>query len=50
MRKLMVEFLRKFESRGIKITLVNSIRITKSVNLLYFLTVLGSNVIGFDFP
>ena len=36
----MVEFLRKFESRCIKIARVNSIRITKSINLLLFCTVL----------
>ena len=41
MRKWMLEFLRKFENRGIKIDRVNSIRITKSINLLYFCTVLG---------
>ena len=34
MRKWMVEFLRKFENHGIKIARVNSIRITKSINLL----------------
>ena len=34
MQKWMVEFLRKFENRGIKISRVNSIRITKSINLL----------------
>ena len=44
MRKLMVEFLRKIESRGDKIAWVNSIRITKSNNLLEFCTVLGSVV------
>ena len=36
MRKWMVEFLRKFENRRIKIVRVNSIRITKSINLLKF--------------
>ena len=36
----MIEFLRKFENRDIKIALVNSIRITKSINLLSFSTVL----------
>ena len=30
----MVEFLRKLECRGIKIARVNSIRITKYINLL----------------
>ena len=34
MRKLMLVFLGKFEIRGIKIAGVNSIRITKSINLL----------------
>ena len=34
MRKWMVEFLRKIEGRGIKIARVNSIHITKSINLL----------------
>ena len=32
----MVEFLRKFDNRGIKIAGVNSIRITKSKKLLKF--------------
>ena len=39
MRKLMVVFLGKFED--IKIGRVNTIRITKSINLLSFCTVLG---------
>ena len=34
MRKLILVFLGKFENRGIKIARVNSIRITKSINLL----------------
>ena len=34
MRKWMVEFLRKSESRGDKIAQVNPIRFTKSINLL----------------
>ena len=34
MRKWIVEFLKKFENRGIKITQVNSILITKFINLL----------------
>ena len=34
MRKWMIKFLRKYKSRGDKIALVNSIRITKSTNLL----------------
>ena len=39
----MVEFLRKFENRGIVIIIVvvNSIRITKLINSLSFYTVLG---------
>ena len=41
MRKWMVEYLRKFENRSIKIARVNSIRIPKSINLLEFYTVLG---------
>ena len=36
MRKLMVEFLRKFDNSGIKIAGVNSILITKSTNLQLF--------------
>ena len=46
----MVEFLRKFEKRSIKIARVNSILITKSINLLKFRTVLGSAAIEDDFP
>ena len=34
MRKWMVEFFREFENRGIKISRVNSILITKSIDLL----------------
>ena len=37
----MVEFLWKYENRGIKIAPVNSIRIAKSINLLQFCMVLG---------
>ena len=40
MRKWMIEFLRKFEYRGIKIALVNLILITKSINLLFFALIL----------
>ena len=40
MRKWMVEFLRKFKNRGIKITRVNSILITKSSNLQLFTFIL----------
>ena len=36
----MDEFLRKFDKRGIKIALVNSILIIKSINLLKYCTVL----------
>ena len=50
MRKWIVEFVRKSERRGDKIALVNSIRITKSINLYYFCTLLGSIVIVGDFP
>ena len=37
----MVEFLRKFENRGIKIGRVILIRIKKSINLFQFCTMLG---------
>ena len=37
----MVEFFQKIQIGGIKIAKVNSIRITKSINLLSFCTVLG---------
>ena len=40
-RKWMDEFLRKFENSRIKIALVNSIIITKFINLPSFCTVLG---------
>ena len=36
MRKLVVKYLSKFEYRGIKIVRVNSILITKSINLQLF--------------
>ena len=49
MRKSMVEFLRKFESHGIRIAWVSSILITRSINFLHFYTVLGSAVIKGDF-
>ena len=39
MRKWIVEFLRKSESRDYKIARVNSIRNTKSINLLLFYSV-----------
>ena len=34
LRKWIVEFLRKSKNRGVQIARVNSIRITKSINLL----------------
>ena len=40
MRKWMVEFFRKFVIRGIKIARVNSIIITKSINLHLFTLIL----------
>ena len=40
-RKFMIEFFQKFESRDDKIAWVNSIHIKKSINLLKFFTVLG---------
>ena len=40
MRKWMVEFLRNFENRGIKIDQINSILITKSINLQLFTLIL----------
>ena len=40
MRKFMIEFLRKFENRSIKIVRVNSILITKPINLQLFTLVL----------
>ena len=36
----MIEFLRKFENRGTKIAWVNSILITKSINLELFILIL----------
>ena len=38
----MVEFLRKSEGRGDEIARVNSIRMTKSINLLWILYAAGS--------
>ena len=46
MRKLMLLFLGKFENRCIKIARVNSIRITKYINLLKFCMVLGFVVVS----
>ena len=40
MRKLMVEFFSKFESRGIKFARVNSTRIAKNTNFLQLLLLL----------
>ena len=40
MWKWMIEFLRKIENRGIKIALVNSILITKYINLQIFTLIL----------
>ena len=40
MRKGVIEFLKKIEKRGIKITRVNSIFIAKSINLLLFTLIL----------
>ena len=45
MQKWMVEFLRKFEDRVIKIAVVNSILITKSLNLQLF-TLMWYGVVG----
>ena len=42
MQKSMVDFLRKFENRGTKINRVNSILITKSINLPLFTLILYS--------
>ena len=43
-RKQMIEFFRKFENRGIKMTRVNSILITKSINLKSFTLILYVHV------
>ena len=40
MQKWMIKFLRKFEDRGIKIDLVNSILILKSINLQFIALIL----------
>ena len=40
MKKYMVEFLRKFENRGIKISRGKSILITKSINLHFLILIL----------
>ena len=44
----MVEFFRKFEYRSIKIAQVNSIRITKSVNLEFFNLILHCVLVRCD--
>ena len=44
----MVYFLTKFENRSIKIALVNSILITKSINLELFTLILYSFGVRFD--
>ena len=41
MRKCMIEFLRKFENRGIKIARVYSILITKFIHLQFFTLILS---------
>ena len=50
----MIEFLRKFENRGIKIAPVNSILIMKSINFsviyINFVRCWGSVVIEGNFP
>ena len=51
----MIEFLRKFENRGIKIAWVDSIFITKFLNLQLFTLILygviaGSVVVEGNFP
>ena len=46
----MVEFLRKFVNRGIKIARDNRVLIIKSINLHKFCTMLRSVVIEGDFP
>ena len=40
MRKLLIEFLIKFENHDIKIARVNSILMTKSINLQFFTLIL----------
>ena len=44
----MIEFLRKFENRGIKIARVNSILITKSINLQLFTWILYGFGVRYD--
>ena len=42
MRKWVVEFLRKFENRGIKISRVDLVLVTKSINLQLFALILNT--------
>ena len=44
----MIEFLRKFENRGIKFGRVNSIRIPKSINLQQFTLILYADGVSYD--
>ena len=44
----MIEFLRKFENRSIKIARVNSIRITKSINVQLFTLILYGFLVRCD--
>ena len=48
MRIWMIEFLRKFENRRIKIVRVNSILITRSINLQLFTLILCGFVVRCD--
>ena len=48
MRKWMIEFLRTFENRAIKIARVNSILITKYINLQLFTSILNGVGVRFD--
>ena len=48
MRKWMIEFLRKIENRCIKIARVNSILITKYINLQLFTLILYGLGVRFD--
>ena len=47
-RKWIVEFLRKFENRGIKIDRVHSILITKSIDFQSFTLILYGVAMGAD--
>ena len=48
MQKWMVEFFRKFENRSIKIARVNSILITKSINLQLFTLIFYGFRVSYD--